>query len=139
MFDPYTDLSEVWKKLSTDQTILSLMGLTGKTTVDIAKAIVKRNTVDGLAGNTIRMCVYFRPSRKARSSEIATEEVLQIDVHAPNGQDATANKIIARVNRLLHKQKVNNKQLWLDGSLGELPTAPSFYCAGIRFTYQSLI
>jgi hypothetical protein len=139
MFDPYTDLSEVWKVIAGDATILSLKGLTGKPAVDIAKAIVKKNTIDNLAGKEMRMCIYFKPSRKARLAEVVTEEVLEIDVHVPSGNEATAMKIMSRVNKLLHKQDVNNKTLFFGGQLGDLATVPSFYCVGIRFTYNSLI
>jgi hypothetical protein len=138
MFSPYEDLSAVWQKLSGDAELLALMGLTGKSQVDIAKAIVKRNTVDGLVSDK-RLCIYFRPSRRTRYSDLSTEEVLEIDCHCPNGQDSTAYKVIARVNKLLHKAEINNKQLSFDGQLGDLATAQGFFCVGARFCFYSLI
>jgi hypothetical protein len=138
MFSPYEDLSAVWVRLSADAELLSLMGLTGKSQVDIAKAIVKRNTVDGLVSDK-RLCVYFRPSRRSKLADVCTEEVLEIDCHCPNGQEATAQKVVARVNKLLHRYEFGGKRTFYDGQLGDLPTAPNFYSAGIRFRYISLI
>jgi hypothetical protein len=121
--------------VSADAEIRTLMGLTGATAVDVAKRIIKRNAYDGLLSGEKRLCIYFRPSRKARNIAV-TEEVLQIDCHVPATEDNVAYKVMERVVALLHDKEMA-KRSYFDGQLGDLPTAPSFFCVGARFCYYT--
>lgn len=118
--------------------MLSLLDLTGKPVVDVAKRIIKRSTYEGITSGEKRLCIYFRPSRKGRIQAVS-EQVLQIDCHVPVAQDYVAYRVIERVHALLHEKQVGNQLLHYDGHLGELPTATGFFCAGIRFVYQNVI
>lgn len=112
------------------------MGLTDKTPVEIASQIIKRSQWDDLQTNQKRICIYFRPSRTTRN-EIITNEILQVDCHVPAKQDYIADRIISRIAKLLNNKNVNGVYLKFNGQLGELPTMPAFYCAGIRFVYSN--
>lgn len=117
------------------------MGLTGQPTVEVWKRIIPGSSYEGLATQTepvIRLCVYFRPSRRGRIS-IVSEQVMQIDCHVPAAKDYVAYRVAERLNQLLNEQKVGSQILHYDGFLGELPTATGFFCAGIRFSYQNII
>ncbi len=138
MFNPASDLTAVQSILKSDETILSLMGLTGKTPVEIAKRIIKRSQWNDLVSNEKRLCVYFIPSRRVRNQSFF-EEVLEIDCHVPAIQDYIAYQIQERANQLLHEKKVNNRYLYFDGQLGELPTMSGFFCCGSRYVFKRKI
>lgn len=86
----------------------------------------------------VRLCIYFRPSRRGRIS-IASEQVVQIDCHVPAMEHYNALDVLERVYELLNGQKIGRHFLYFDGFLGDLPTASGFYCAGMRFTYQHVV
>lgn len=128
----------MWKTLSGDATLLSLMSLTGQPATEIAKRIIKRSSYEGLTGNEKRLCIHFRSSRKSRNL-IITDEVLQIDCHVPGAQDYTAYRVIERVKVLLHNQPLNQRRTYFDGQLGELPSMAGFVSVGARFNFFSTI
>jgi hypothetical protein len=137
-FTPNLDKNVIWRRIRYDPTILSLMGLTGKSDLEIAKAIIKRSQYEDIATSQKRMCIYFRPSRTT-GYDLWTENVLQVDVHVPSTHDYIAEQIQERVKVLLHRFIVNNRQLQFDGQLGELATMPGFVCIGSRFNYFATI
>ena len=114
------------------------MGLTGATALEIAKHIIKRSQWDDLTTNEKRLCIYFRPSRRARI-DITTEEVMQIDCHVPAKQDYIAYRVQKQVRNLLHGFEFSGRRLYFDGQLGELPSMPGFFCAGSRYRFYSII
>lgn len=67
------------------------------------------------------------------------EQVLQVDCHVPADQDYVAYRVLERVYQLLHQHRLNNRYLFFDGQLGELPSMASFLCVGSRFTYHATI
>lgn len=125
-----------------DEKIRELLGLKGLPVNEIAKRIIRTSSYDGLLDNKnppmVRLCVYFRPSRRGRVS-IVSEQVVQIDCHVPKDEFYTALDVIERVYELLKNVTVRGQPLHYEGFLGELPTASGFYCAGIRFTYQNVM
>ena len=139
LFDPDNDITNVWKRLKNDSALLTLLGLTTeKSDLEIAKHIIKRSQWDDLAGTEKRVCVYFRPSRRA-GLDIVTEEVLQIDCHVPAKQDYVAYQVQKQIRSLLHNYEVSGRIFYFDGQLGELPSMPGFFCAGSRYRFYSLI
>ena len=138
MFNPSSDLTAVQGKFIADATILSLLSLTGKTQVEIAKKIIKRSKWDDLVTNERRLCTYFRPSRKL-SNQKFNEEVLEIDCHVPVANDYIAYQVQERIFLLLNEKQVNNRYLYFDGQLGELPTMSGFFCVGSRYIFNRKI
>ena len=138
MFNPSSDLDAIQKILISDATILSLLGLTGKTSVEIAKKIIKRSSWDDLATNEKRLCVYFRPSRKLQNLKF-NEEVLEIDCHVPAVLDYIAYQVHERVLILLNEKMINNRYTYFDGQLGELPTMPGFLSYGSKYIFKRKI
>lgn len=138
MFDPDGDLTQVWKLLKDDATILSLLDLTDQSALEIARHIIKRSQWDDLAGNEKRLCIYFRPARRARL-DIMTAEVLQIDCHVPAKQDYIAYRVQKQVKKLLHNYEGSGRIFYFDGQLGELPSMPGFFCAGTRYNFYALL
>jgi hypothetical protein len=116
-----------------------LLGLTGQTDLEIAKHIIKRSQWDDLTTNEKRLCIYFRPSRRARLDEVTTEEVMQIDCHVPAKQDYIAYRVQKQVRNLLHGYEFSGRRLYFDGQLGELPSMPGFFCAGSRYKFYAII
>lgn len=114
------------------------MGLEGKQPTEVAKRIIKRSAYEGLAGSDKRLCIYFRPGRRGRTDAFQ-EQVLQVDCHVPAAQDYIAYRVQERVYNLLHRWTLNNRPLYFEGQLGELPSMASFVCVGSRFTYHATI
>ena len=138
LFNPSSDLTAVQSKFIADPTILSLLALTGKTQVEIAKKIIKRSRWDDLVTNERRLCNYFRPARKLGNLKF-NEEVLEIDCHVPATLDYIAYQVQEMVFLLLNEKKVNNRYLYFDGQLGELPTMSGFFCVGSRYCFNRKI
>lgn len=136
MIDPKAALNAVQALFINDAKILDALQLTDATIVEKAQSIIKRSKYDDLANNKSRVCIYFRPSRKTRN-QMVVEEVLQIDCHVPVARDMYAYDVIKRANELLHDKKIGNRIFYYDGELGDLPTAPGYFCAGIRFTFHA--
>lgn len=134
LYNPSQDLATVQAILKSDATILSLLDLTGATEVNIIKRIIKRSRWTDLARSDKRLCVYFIPSRKTRN-ECFLEEVLEFDCHVPALEDYKAWQVQERIKDLLHKKRVNNRYLYFDGQLGELPTMSDFFCCGSRYKF----
>lgn len=128
------DIDKLQSIIKADATILSLLDLTNKSQVEIAKRIIKRSKWDDLASSEKRLCMYFCPSRLTRN-DILFEEMIQIDCHLPASLDYVARRTIDRVVNLINNKQINGRYLKFKGSLGELPTAPGFYCCGVRFGY----
>jgi hypothetical protein len=124
--------------LSGDATILNALELTGQTSLEKARHIIKRGQWDDLTTNEKRLCIYFRPSRMTRLSEMVTEEVMQIDCHVPAKQDYLAYRVQKQVRTLLHGYEYSGKRLCFYGQLGELPSMPGFFCAGSRYYFYSV-
>lgn len=104
----------------------------------IAKSIIKRSQWADLVGNDKRLCIFFRPARKT-SNQKFNEEVLEIDCYVPATLDYIAYEVQERVFLLLNEKKVNNRYLYFDGQLGELPTMPGFFCCGSRYVFYRKI
>lgn len=134
LYSPNSDLSAIWNIMKSDSTILSLLDLTGATSVNIAKRIIKRSQWSDLASSDKRLCAYFIPSRKTRN-ESFMEEFMEIDCHVPATEDYKAWQVQEQIKLLLHKKKVNDRYLYFDGQLGELPTMTGFFCCGSRYRF----
>ncbi|OPX46397.1 hypothetical protein CLHUN_02130 [Ruminiclostridium hungatei] len=135
MYNPSQDLTAVQTILKSDTSILSLLDLTGATPVNIAKRIIKRSQWSDLVGSDKRLCVYFLPARKVRN-ESFFEEVMEIDCHVPATEDYKAWLVQEQIFKLLHKKKVNNRYLYAEPPLGELPTMSGFFCCGSRYKFH---
>lgn len=138
MFNPSSDLTAVQSIEIADATILSLLALTGKTQVEIAKKIIKRSQWIDLVTNERRLCNYFRPARKLGNLKF-NEEVLEIDCHVPATLDYIAYQVQERIFLLLNEKPVNKRTIYFDGQLGELPTMAGFFCVGSRFVFNRKI
>ncbi|WP_024834156.1 hypothetical protein [Ruminiclostridium josui] len=134
MYNPSQDLTAVQAILKSDSTILALLDLFGATPVNIAKRIIKRSKWDDLVGSDKRLCVYFLPARRVRN-ESFFEEVMEIDCHVPATEDYKAWQTQEQIFKLLHKKKVNNRYLYAEPPLGELPTMSGFFCCGSRYRF----
>jgi hypothetical protein len=126
----------VWQRLSGDASLLSLMGLDGADAVTVAERIIKKRLFPDEMEPYPQVHIYYRPSRKSGVQDIF-EHVLEVDVHVPIASDAIAWKVLQRVVQLLHNQRVNNRCLYAEPPLGELPTMSGFFCAGSRFGYYN--
>lgn len=138
MFDPYRDLVEIQRVLINDSEVLRLMGLEGADDLTKAKRIIRHSRFDDLANNERRLCLFYRPSRRA-PNEITSEEVIQIDCHVPMSNNHIAYQIQQVVRKAIHDKKINGKYLLFDGQLGELTTAAGYFCVGQRFKYYGII
>lgn len=138
MFNPSRDLTVIQNILMADETILSLLNLTGATQVEKSKRIIRESRWNDLATNERRLCFYFLPSRKTRN-ESFTGEVIEFDCHVPAGYGFYAYQVQEQIYRLLHKKKINNRYLYFEGQLGDITTMPGFFCAGSRFTFNRKI
>lgn len=138
MYTPAKDKTAIQSILMANPKILSLMDLTGKTTVEIAKKIIKRSIYTDLATSEKRLCIYFLPSRKLRNQSFY-EEVIEIDCHVPANLDYIADQIQEQIVTLINGKKINNRYLYFDGQLGELPTMQGFLCCGSRFVFKRKI
>ena len=111
--------------------------------LEVAKLLIRQSKIitrsqwDNLVTAERRLCLYFRPSRTAKN-RIVTNELLQVDVHVPAKQDYLAYRAIARVEKLLYDQEVNNRIYEFEGQLGELPTMTGFVCVGARFSFYAV-
>lgn len=159
MYTPDGDLTAAWNILGSDLTILSLLDLTGDALIKranayiarrpdkplaaaqeviISQSIIKRSTWDDLASSDKRLCVYFVPARRTKN-ESFYEDILEFDCHVPASEDYKAWQVQERIFKLFHKQKLNNRYLYAEPPLGELPTMPGFFCCGTRFTFYRAI
>jgi len=138
MFDPEMDLSWLWKTVRNNADVLAAMGLTSASDLTIAKRIIKTSDYSGLANNERRMCIFFLPSRPALNN-LVTPEMIQIDCHVPKTEPMIAYRVIKTVHKALHEKMVNGRQILSAGQLGELATAPGYFCAGMRFKYYGTI
>lgn len=154
-FTPEKDLTAIQNILLGDEELLTLLDLTGATMdkkieeylktfpntdpelakkIIRAKSIIKRSTWDDLATNEKRVCIYFIPDRKTRNENFI-ESAIEIDIHVPAIEDYKAWRTLERINKLLHKKKINNRYVYFNGQLGELPTMTGFFCCGSRFRF----
>ncbi|HEX2925852.1 MAG TPA: hypothetical protein VHP38_06290 [Ruminiclostridium sp.] len=134
MYNPSQDLTAVQTILISNPTILFLLELTEASPVQVAKRIIKRSQWNDLANSDKRLCVFFLPARKVRN-ESFFEEVMEIDCHVPASEDYMAWQVQEQVFKMLHKKKVNNRYLYAEPPLGELPTVSGFFCCGSRFKF----
>lgn len=161
LYNPSQDLTAVQAIMNSDNSILTLLDLSGQKLIDkanayiaekkkgnpaftttiekagelvIAKNIIKRSQWSDLVGSDKRLCVCFLPSRKVRN-ESFFEEILEIDCHVPATEDYKAWQIQEQVFKLLHKKKVNKRYLCAEPPLGELATMSGFFCCGTRFKF----
>ena len=138
MFNPSKDLTVIQSKFIADAPLLTILNLVGKTPLEISKKIIRESRWNDLVSSERRLCLYFIPSRKTRN-ESFNGEVIQFDCHVPAGYGFYAYQIQEQIYQLLHKQKVNNRYMYFEGQLGELPTMPGFFCCGSRYTFSRLI
>jgi len=139
MFNPAKDLNWVWKTVSGNTGVLSAMGLVGATTLKIAKQIIKTSKYDDLAKEgERRLCIYFLPSRP-RINNLRTPEMIQLECHVPHRESMKAYETIGAVHTALQGKLINGKVFEYAGQLGELATAPGYFCAGIRYKYHGSI
>lgn len=136
LYNPENDLNLIHEAVRSNNEILSLMGLNDD--VQIASQILKRSFYEDLTDGEKRINIYFRPARRTMN-QIASEHVLQIDCHVPAKQDYIAYRILKIIYGLIHNREIGNRKYYFDGQLGELPTMPGFFCAGIRFYYFATI
>lgn len=135
LIDQKAILNAVQAAMIGDATILAYLDLTGATTVAKAQQIIKRSQYNDLANTKSRMCIYFKPSRSNYRNLMTIESVLEIDVHVPLSRDMFAYDTIKRAHEILHDKVFASHRLYLDGQLGELPTATGYFCAGARFSF----
>ena len=138
MFNPENDLTAIQNFLIQDPKIINIMGLSGKTHVEISKRIIKRSKWDDLVDGEKRLCIYSIPSRSTRI-EVLFEEMIEIDCHVPAGEDYKARQIIGRVVDIVNNARIGGRYLKSKGYLGELSTMSKYYCCGNRFGYYSPI
>jgi hypothetical protein len=138
MFNPSRDLTVIQNILIADATILNLLNLTGKTQLEITKKIIRESRWNDLATSERRLNLYFVPSRKMRN-ESFNSEVVEFDCHVPAGYGFFAYQVQEQIYKLLQKKKVNNRYLYFEGQLGELPTMTGFFACGSRFTFNRKI
>lgn len=138
MYNPEADLTAIWKIVSKDAEVLSMLDLLNSTSAEISKRIIRRSQWNDLATNEKRLCIYPRPTLPTRNDEVF-EEIIEIDCHVPASDDYKAMRIIGKVTNLLNNQRINGRYIKSKGSLGELPTVSGLYCYGVRFGYYSPI
>jgi len=138
LYNPLSDLTAVQNILISDPEILSLLDLAGKPKNKIVERIIKHNKWSDLANSDKRLCVYFIPSRRTANNSVF-EEVLEIDCHVPSSENYKAWQVQERIFELLHKKRVNNRYLYAEPPLGELPTMAGFFCCGSRFKFYRII
>ena len=134
MFDPDGDLTVLQNLFAEDDRILELLGMTGASPAQIAKAIIKRDSWDDMPGNEKRICIYFQPSMDIRN-ELCSREILRIDAHVPAVESHIAYRIITRIHQLLHNKKHGKALLRSIGQYGQRASMPGFFCAAMRFKY----
>ena len=135
LFNPSDDLNAIQKILINDEMILSLMDLTGKASKEKAERIIKRSQWSDLADSDKRLGIFFIPSRPTRN-ESFFKEAIQINCHVPAIQDHVAYKIQDRIKKILDEKKINNRYIYFNGQLGELPTMPGLFSCGSRYTFN---
>jgi hypothetical protein len=138
MFDPVGDINWTWKTVRDNAKVLSAMGLTGADNLTVAKRIIKTSNYDDLANNERRLCIFFLPSRP-RINNLRTPEMIQIDCHVPFRESMRAYEAMAAVHKALQGKRINGKVFEYAGMLGELATAPGYFCAGIRYEYHGSV
>jgi hypothetical protein len=138
MFNPSKDLTVIQNILIADATILSLLNLTGKTQLEITKKIIRESRWNDLATSERRLNLYFVLSRKIQN-ESFNSEVIEFDCHVPAGYGFFAYQVQEQIYKLLQKKKINNRYLYFEGHLGELPTMPGFFACGSKFTFNRKI
>jgi hypothetical protein len=134
-FDPYGDLTDVWKAIVADVEVQSLMGWSA---ADAKAHVVKRRDPGALAENVKRITVFKPPSRRSRNVDMP-EQLVEIDVYVPLAQSHVAQQAIGRVHALLHKRDVGQMRLIFDAHLPDMPTASGFYCEAVRFKHHNVI
>jgi hypothetical protein len=135
LIDQAAILNAVQAAMIADATILSCLQLTGATAVDKAQGIIKRSQYNDLASSKSRMCIYFRPSRPNYRNQMTVESLMEIDVHVPVTRDMYAYDALKRAHELLHDKVFANHMIYFEGELGDLITAPNYFCAGMRFGF----
>lgn len=135
MIDQKAILNTVQAAMIGDATILSHLQLATATTVEKAQGIIKRAQYNDLASGKSRMCIYFRPSRSNYRNQMTIESVLEIDVHVPLSRDMFAYDAMKRAHEILHDKVFAYHRLYLDGQLGDIPTATGYFCVGARFSF----
>lgn len=138
MFDPVGDLNWTWRTIKEKAGVLVAMGLTEADDLTIAKRIIKTSNYDDLANSERRLCIFLLPSRP-RINNLRTPEMIQIDCHVPFRESMKAYEIIAAVHEALQGRRINGKVYEYAGQLGELATAPGYFCAGIRYKYHGSV
>jgi hypothetical protein len=138
LYDPAGDLNLIWKAVKEDTAVLSLMGLSDAEELTIRKCIINKSQYEDLANSEKRLCIFFRPSRP-RINNLVIPEVIEIDCHVPSAEHMTAYAVIDAVMDVLHGELINKKHVEFYGQLGELATAPGYFCVGARFRYHTTI
>jgi hypothetical protein len=138
MFDPEKVLTTVWKRLSNDTELLNLLGIAVNDNAAKARQILRTSKYEDLAGSIRRLNIFFRPSRKTNNI-LVSEQVLEIDCHVPYDEFYMAYRILKRVNALVHKFQSDGWIFYYDSMLGELATAPNFFCASMRFSFYEVV
>lgn len=138
MYDIEGDLTAIQNVLIPDAKILSLLDLTGATSVNIAKRIIKRSQWNDLVGSDKRLSLYPLPARSTRN-EILFEQMIEISCHVPSSEDYKARQVIARTIDIINSTRIKGRYLKIRGLPGELPTMSTFYCFGCRFGYYDPI
>jgi hypothetical protein len=134
LFNPSSDLVAIQNILKADAALLMLLNLTGKTQSDIVKKIIRKSKWDDLMGNERRLCFYFRPARMLSNLSF-TKDIIEVDCHISSSEDIFAYQVLERVHILLNKKEINNRPLYFEGQLGELPTMSGFFCVGSRYSF----
>jgi hypothetical protein len=136
VFDPDGDSNEVFKVLSSDSELLTLLGwTTGKTK---SSFIWKATKSPDLTSGGAKICYYFAPSRTSANA-LCSIEVVQFDVYVPSTKPQLAYQIQKRVKELVHMKTINGRQMWWAGQLGDLPAPAGYVCLGVRYRYSIVV
>ena len=135
MFDPDGDMGVLYTLLSSDTTLMNLLGWTSGSKVGFIWKATKNPT---LKGKDSTLCFYPAPSRLS-TNPLTSEEIVQFDCHSPSISPQIAYQIQKRIKTLLHMKPVNGRRMWWAGIQGDLPTATGYVCLGVRYRYSIVI
>lgn len=131
LIDHENDLKAFQTACMNDGAVLTSLGLSSASHVEKSKHIIRRSyTSTTLTAPGLR--IFFRPGRTSFNQAI-TGDVLHIEAHVRESEDLKAWQIVKRVRQMFHGKRIGGRVWYFEASLGELPTASGFYCAGCRF------
>jgi hypothetical protein len=137
---PHTAMEGILDALRADPALLGLLLIPANDEVKKYKGIVGKRNYYNMAREELRLCVYFRPSRKTEN-DIVWEDMVEAAAHVPENLDMTAHTILSRVQKILTMDtlKIQNQPIRYAGYMGEMPTKEGFFAVGSRFVFPSIV